>query len=74
METTRQTEKQQTKRQLILRVEGIGIVAKNYWQFLMKVAARYPDRNWEIVEKVSGLGERIITKHSSLLSNQRSLI
>lgn len=67
METTRETEMQQIHRKLSLRVQGLGVVKEGDWRGLLRVASHYGDKDWEIVEKVSGLGERIITKHSSLL-------
>jgi hypothetical protein len=68
METTRESVKEKTiHRKLSLRVKGLGIVKEGDWRGLLIVAAHYGDKDWEIVEKVSGLGERIITKHSSLL-------
>lgn len=80
METTRRTEELPLKdmgkmvapllhRKLILRVKGMGEQAEGDWQYLLKIAVHYGAKDWEIVEKVSGLGERIITKHSSLLQS-----
>jgi hypothetical protein len=67
METTRETIREQTiHRKLCLKVHGLGIVKEGDWRGLLIMAAHYGDRNWEIVEKLP-LGERIITKHSSLL-------
>jgi hypothetical protein len=56
-------------RKLLLKVQGLGIVKEGDWRGLMNVAAHYGERNWEIVEKVSQLGARIITRHFSLLQN-----
>lgn len=67
METTRQAEAKQIHRKLSLKVNGLGFVKEGDWRGLLKVAAHYPDKDWEIVERFS-IGEKIITKHHSLLS------
>jgi hypothetical protein len=71
METTRQSEAAQIHRKLSLKVQGLGVVKEGDWRGLLTVAAHYGDKDWEIVEKVSALGERIITRHSSLLQGNQ---
>jgi hypothetical protein len=55
-------------RKLSLKVQGLGLVKEGDWRGLLQVAAHYGDKNWEIVESFA-LGERIVTKHVSLLQN-----
>lgn len=82
METARRIEEMPVKemekvvkpllhRKLLLRVNGLDMVKEGDWQHLMRIAVHYPSRDWEIVEKLSGLGERIITRHSSLLQGNQ---
>lgn len=82
METTRRIEKVPLKdmdkmvapllhRKLTLKVEGMGVIKEGDWRSLMRLAQRFGMKNWEIVEKVSTLGERIITRHSSLLQGNQ---
>lgn len=62
METTGQLK--QAIKMLILKVEGLPD-KEGHWQNLMRIACSYPDKNWQIVEKLP-FGERIITTHKSL--------
>ena len=55
----------QTLKKLILRVEGLPDSLPEDWQVLMQVAIKFPDKNWQIIEKLP-FGERIITVHKSL--------
>lgn len=71
METTRQSEAAQIHRKLSLKVQGLGVVKEGDWRGLLRVAEHYGDKDWEIVEKVSELGERIVTRHSSLLQGNQ---
>lgn len=76
METTRSAEKWQRQplvhRQLKLKVEG-SYVSHGQWQVLMKIALKYPEKDWEIVETFN-MGEKIVTKHKSLLSINPSFL
>jgi hypothetical protein len=65
METLEERQFRQYHRELILKIKGEA-ESRGDWQKLMNIAIHYGACDWEIVEKVSGLGERIVTKHSSL--------
>lgn len=59
-------------RQLKLKVEG-KFLCHGSWETLMGTARRFGHKDWEIVE-VFALGEKIVTKHKSLLSVDPSFL
>lgn len=59
-------------RELKLKVEG-QLVCHGQWQTLMRIVLKYADKDWEIVETFS-MGERIVTKHRSLLTKDPSFL
>ena len=59
-------------RELKLKVEG-KLICHGNWQTLMRAAMKYGHKDWEIVE-VFALGEKIVTKHTSLLSKTPSFL
>jgi len=60
-------------RKLTLKVDGQPMRVGT-WNQCMRTAVKFGDKNWEIVEKVKGIGEKIITKHFSLLSSNPSFL
>lgn len=72
MLTTKEDSPALLHRRLKLKVEG-RFLCQGSWDRLMRTALKFGDKDWEIVE-VFNMGEKIVTKHRSLLSPNPSFL
>jgi hypothetical protein len=53
------------QKKLLLKLDG-RVVAEGTWDKLIRMAIKHSYERWEIVEKVEGFGERLVTTHRPL--------